>query len=32
LFGDIALWTPADDAPASSGLIAVASRRDSGDD
>jgi hypothetical protein len=27
LFGDIALWTPADDAPASSGLIVVASQR-----
>lgn len=27
LFGHIALWTPADDAPASSGLIAVASQR-----
>ena len=27
LFGDIALWTPADDAPASSGLLPLASRR-----
>ena len=27
LFGQIALWTPADDAPASSSLIAVASPR-----
>jgi hypothetical protein len=27
LFGQIGLWTPADDAPASSGLIAVASPR-----
>lgn len=28
LFGQIAIWTPADDAPASSGLIAVARRHD----
>ena len=30
LFGEIALWEPADDAPVSSGLVTPTSRRDAG--